>query len=80
MTASEHAAIFRLAAHIVGAMDVRSQWRLPEGVTSGFIGRSYSEKEAATWDAFCSAASVLNTLADAYQSQEVGHPSIVVNP
>ena len=55
---------YRRAARIVAAMDPRTQWRLPEGVSSGHVGRQYSSHEAAIWDAFGGAAIALRMIAD----------------
>jgi hypothetical protein len=63
MTPGAQAKIYRDAARIVGGMDTRTQWSLPPGITSGTVGRSYSQQESAIWDAFGSAARVLYTIA-----------------
>jgi hypothetical protein len=70
MTRKEQADVYKQAAIIVAAMDPRTQWRLPPGISCGNVGRSYSEKEAAMWDGFGAAARVLLTVASQFDVPE----------
>lgn len=69
MTAKEHAEIWERAASIVSAMDPR---RSPvmitrtSGTIAGPNGGIYTETQAAMWDAYSAAASVIFKIADEY--------------
>lgn len=69
MTAKEHAEIWRQAARVVAGLDPRLQWHVDaaQAQHSGWIGRGYSETEAAAWDAYGSAAAVLTAIATQYE-------------
>lgn len=63
MDAKQHAVIWRQAADIVAGMDPRMT-AFGQGAT-GF--GPYNSQQAATWDAYTSAATVLHVIADGYE-------------
>ena len=71
MTKEEHAAIWNQAADVVSAMDPRNGWlqQAAQHQQGGWVGRSYSEKEAAAWDGFSNAARVLRQIATGYSAE-----------
>lgn len=74
MTAEEHAEIWRKAAQVVRSLDPRLSWRPPQDQQYGSVGRSYSQAEAATWDAYSAAASVLDEIAAEYAKAATPSP------
>lgn len=63
LSAKEHASIWRLAARVVGAMDPR--W--DHSAVGQMIMQMSKDDQTAIWNAYMSAASVLNQIAKEYE-------------
>lgn len=73
MTPKDHAKIWNQAADVVARMDPRlaqCQQAIQQQMQGQSVSFSYSDKQAAAWDGYASAARVLRQIAISYAAEK----------